>query len=870
MLNRRYRSASQIDSVIDLEKLRSGPKNCIERDPSQFFGLTYLTEDLHKVLRALSQRFDSGAGGKEGTTGLVLAEGVKGQGKSHALLLTYHLFANPGPAQVWMKSVGYQWNPPADAIVLVEKFTDQYLPLDSLWSYIAEKLGITWTQERPPSLKEFKEALAGRHLVLVFDELERGITNIVDPNRRSQNLSFLQMISEEANRGTLVTLVSAIYDGAIEPGATLKRIPRLELRFRKAEDRAAIVRHRLFSNADSYDRKSADSLIQSYVNTWQRMGSRITDEYAARVHASFPFLPELIDLIFERMGGGEVFQGTRGALGLLGAMLDAAPSQVGLLTGAHCRLTDQACADRLQDLDPSGTTISCAQGNLRELLGQSYAEAIASATLLTSLVPAGRSRGASKDELIRHVAEPGCDPNQFQATLEAFRRYGSYFHLQEDRYYFDVEENENAKVELEALRSGSDEKAREQIRTVWLQGLFKDWQQAVVYTDQDATQAALSSLSKQKHRFVLAPRRLSNPERHALYRGAEQRNQIILLEPRDDGANHMTNRDLLACANRYAAATALVSTAKSAERKDRYERIAKRERKAILDALKEAGLVYTRVDRWADTIEDSVFELEPLGPATNREEVVNFIRTQIFPQTYFMEHIRSQLPAVMGQRIEQVDRLYRTTLGYPVPLKEDMVLGAIRFLVEDSKNRPLGLQGPRGRSFCGQPVDLSAAELEGAILTPPWAPATAPPPPLVPTGQTQPQPKTEESQEPLPISPVPMPGFRTEERGTPTCRSLGELRQQVAARLSDVSGDGVQQVSFRVLANAQDVDLSGFNSALRGALTGKGNLDIQIELACPGPMTKAEAEARCEKLPTLQQAVYSARLQVLIKEEPAV
>ena len=50
---------------------------------------------------------------------------------------------------------------------------------------------------------------------------------------------------------------------------------------------------------------------------------------------------------------------------------------------------------------------------------------------------------------------PDYDPNQFEATLEAFRRYGSYFHREEERFYFDIEENEEAKVELEAYRSGA-------------------------------------------------------------------------------------------------------------------------------------------------------------------------------------------------------------------------------------------------------------------------------------------------------------------------------------------------------------------------------------------------------------------------------
>ena len=335
------------------------------------------------------------------------------------------------------------------------------------------------------------------------------------------------MISEEANRNNRVTLVAAIYNGAVEPGTTLKRIPRLELRFRKAEDRAAIVRHRLFSNAESYDRKAADNLVQSYLNTWRRMGVEVNEDYLARLQSSFPFLPELIDLIFERMGGGEAFQGTRGALGLLGAMLDASGADTRLMTAAHCKLTDSACADRLQDLDPAGTTIGCATGNLRDLRNQPYAEAIASAALMTSLVPIGRAKGVSKEELIRHVAEPGYDPNQFEATLEAFRRYGSYFHREEERFYFDIEENEEAKVELEAYRSGSDEAARQQIGEVWLSDLFKESQQAVIFNDLEATRTALANMSKTRAAFH--PRHLvaCQIQNGTPFIRAEYRNQII-------------------------------------------------------------------------------------------------------------------------------------------------------------------------------------------------------------------------------------------------------------------------------------------------------------------------------------------------------
>jgi predicted AAA+ superfamily ATPase len=72
----------------------------LERDPVQFFNLTYLTEDLQMMLRSLSRRFSPEA--NDDVPGLILAEGIKGQGKSHDLLLIYHLFANAEHASPWM------------------------------------------------------------------------------------------------------------------------------------------------------------------------------------------------------------------------------------------------------------------------------------------------------------------------------------------------------------------------------------------------------------------------------------------------------------------------------------------------------------------------------------------------------------------------------------------------------------------------------------------------------------------------------------------------------------------------------------------------------------------------------------------------
>jgi hypothetical protein len=414
MFKKRYASSKEVDAVIDLERLRSGPEGSLERDAGTLFALTYPTEDIHEVLRQLSRRV---AG--ETAPGLVLAQSPKGLGKSHVLLLGYHLFSHPAEARQWASRLGYVWNLAAPAMVIVHKLTDQALPADALWLLLGARLGTDWTETRPPDLDELRSALAGRELVLILDELELGIKSIPDAARRNQNLIFLQMLSEEASRNRQVTIFAAIYDGNVEPGSTLKRVPRIELRFRKPEDRASIVRHRLFANADSYDKDAARTLIRSYLNTWRRFGVQPTEAYVQRMEPSFPFLPELIDLLFERVPQTGGFQGTRSALGLMGAMLDARGEGAYLMTAAHCRLTDKACADRLQDLDPAGTLINCAAANHRDLAQQPFAETIASAVLLASLIPGGRSVGLSQEELVRHVVAPGHDPNQFQAGLDA-------------------------------------------------------------------------------------------------------------------------------------------------------------------------------------------------------------------------------------------------------------------------------------------------------------------------------------------------------------------------------------------------------------------------------------------------------------------
>jgi hypothetical protein len=71
------------------------------------------------------------------------------------------------------------------------------------------------------------------------------------------------------------------------------------------------------------------------------------------------------------------------------------------------------------------------------------------------------------------ILSPSLDINAFEQTLMGFQKYASYFHHQENRYYFDLEENSEAKVEFKSLQY-SDDQAREKLYEILKNEILKN------------------------------------------------------------------------------------------------------------------------------------------------------------------------------------------------------------------------------------------------------------------------------------------------------------------------------------------------------------------------------------------------------------
>jgi hypothetical protein len=845
-----------IDGIIDLANLFSR-RRALEKDAERFLALTYPTGDIRRVLEELDCRFSS----EKATSGLFLFEGLKGTGKSHLLLLIYHLLQNQKAGREWLRKHNIQCGLPDDATVVLNKFTD--FPLVSIWDFILEKLNLPRTEKVvvQPGQGEIDKLLSGRRLILILDELEQGIRCINDPTVRDQNIAFLQMLSEWGNRSNQVTLFASIYSVEEEPGATLKRVPCCRIHFTQFEDRERVVLHRIFENADKLDQSKVDSAVDSYVNVWRRKAS-VPDTLVSNFRNSYPFTADLMDLMLRRVPARGGFQNVRGALGFLGHMVRLTYGKADIVSSANASLEDRDIRTWLSDLDVSADLIEkvrtdSANVGTRFLLASQIG---ASVFLYTVTSPTGsRQRGCSPDELKREVLGPDTDINDFENTIAAFEKFGAHFHFQEGRYYFDKEEQPDAKVEFRSLNV-PDPKARELLRQIWVTDVFRDDGSTVLYSDAETTRRQLGELDKSRLRFVLAPRRLTAAERHELFNGLESRNLVVLLEPKDATFDLDRNPDLMKWAKRQVAAQELTIGA-DAERRAAYERIQRQDRGHCVSAIRRAGQVLIRWEKFgASASEDACEEEIVSGRELSRADVTQFLSTDLFPEQRFVDHLSDRLESLYGQTVRVIERDYQQVLGYPIPVGE-MVLRALKGMCANSR---IGLRHSR-ENTCGKTPTLTVNELRDATVDAPFVEGPgAPPLPFKSQPPEIPQPPPIPGEQP----PAP-PRTIVQDVSCLPKQSAGEIRIEIASRLASLKDFWVQEVIFKIFFESDAGDLSSLPTAFRGSLSGSGAVTADIQIKKQGRFSKAEVEQMAEALPAYAGARYSANLKVVITQEEA-
>lgn len=455
---------------------RQGP---IEyHDAALFFEKTYLTEGLKTVLSSTEQRL-SGAGGDA----IIQLQTPFGGGKTHTLIALFHK-AN-------------EWNAKPVVIVGSEMDAEQ-----TLWGEIERQLrgGVQQFHDHAApgsdSLSRLLNKSAQPVLILMDEVLQYLIRasaiRYEGGTLTEQTLAFVQSLTEAVASSENAVLITTLQSGALERYGEnavplSERLEHLLGRMKKTmipvadEEIARVIRRRLFAKVDV---DAAERVVREFTDYADAESMLPTgtqkSEYHARFVESYPFQPDVIDVLYHKWGSFPKFQRTRALLRILALVVaDAYRKNLPYIS--------------LADFDLSSGEI---QGEFLAHAGQEYSSIIANditapdaraKAVDTELAAAAQNvemgtraataiflhsftggteigRGATLAEIKRSVANPDIPAVTIETAIRKLREHLFYLNTKGGRAYFDNEPNltqllqtrmEN--VKLEAVESRVDE-----------------------------------------------------------------------------------------------------------------------------------------------------------------------------------------------------------------------------------------------------------------------------------------------------------------------------------------------------------------------------------------------------------------------------
>ena len=287
-------------------------------DPTQFAQKTHETAGLKHLLSIIEGRLKGQSGDP-----VIQLQTPFGGGKTHALIAMYHKAS--------------EWKAQKAVIVGTPMRAN-----DTLWGVLEKQLtgkidrfdGLT-----SPGRDAIYELLSEKQPVLILmDEVLEYVTKaagvrVADSTLAAQTAAFMQELTEAAGILEKVALVITLPSGTMEHydeqaqrlfeqfSHVSGRVERIYTPVQEHEI-SEVIRRRLFSSIDT---DAAGKIIQDFMNyaVNESMLPPETEpsEYRRRFETAYPFLPEVIDVLYQRWGSFPNFQRTRGVLRLLSLVL---------------------------------------------------------------------------------------------------------------------------------------------------------------------------------------------------------------------------------------------------------------------------------------------------------------------------------------------------------------------------------------------------------------------------------------------------------------------------------------------------------------------------------------------------------------------
>ncbi len=480
--------AARLKDVIDINP----DAHQIYVDPKSFFENTYPTEGLKELAKSVFSRLS----GKTGGSPAIRLETSFGGGKTHDLITLYHL-AKSGK------------NTPNSSTVLDPEF----LPTEkvnvagivagemdaikgmihpdgtnafTLWGELAYQLkgkeGYEYFREydekkTPPQDAMLIEFFGKNKTLIMIDEIALYIRKLIDKDYASKIPAFFMSLISVASSCQNVCFVFTIA-GANDAFGAENELIRTELNSvsarecitltpAKGHEIAQIITHRLFEKIPPGVNEEIGQAYQEYYEhaEAQKVGfGHLADNVKQEIISNYPFHPETLRVLVNKVGSLDNFQKTRGALMMLSVVVRELWNNKNTFKNTYLvhlhniKLTSSVASMLTSKLDKaemkapidadicSSSNNSHAQGldnNLVSMGKPPLHEWTATTIFLHSLVKS-YNKGASLVEINFAVGNPNIDAGTIGQAVE--RLMEICWHLEphgDERYFFQPEPSLN-------------------------------------------------------------------------------------------------------------------------------------------------------------------------------------------------------------------------------------------------------------------------------------------------------------------------------------------------------------------------------------------------------------------------------------------
>lgn len=652
----------------------------LESQPETLFNATFPSNGIRNVIHRCQQKLI----GEDHQGGFLLA-GPYGAGKTHALIVLYHLFNDPKIATTWLDEWHIDFDIPdtSKAVILSTSEIDA----DHLWEPIFKKLDredLLDKVKRYPTIPIIEDLSDGKPLAIFFDEIETwygSFSRDQEADLIEQNQMFLQNLLEVAKDPeqkvfTFITLLNK----SDELKQILLRTTPIHEDLSTSGDREKLILHRLIETPrDEIDKDAVAEVAKKYVDHYEYpVEIKEPARYRQRIEETYPFHPQLISLMDRIYESAAERQNVRGAMNVLADVLAEYYDEVDLI------LTSQIDESAFRGINMELVHRFNYDANENEDTADIlYRKKLLRTILLFTLDE--KSRSATTSDILLGVFQPTEHSlNDLSMSLTDLIGRAHYLHRDDDNFMIREGLNLYALVEREARRMEKKEEAEKElfkiVRRAVFSGSVKIYEEVGEIDDKPNLDYVVSVSAPESNTAL-------KEMLEEFFRGRRYQNTIIFIT--QEGPDILSEHEYVNKAKRIASALSLMSRIDDPE--DELPALIRNERKDLETTLRNR---FGRLIRWKLDRESDVLRLRQIPVQPSVADVREKIGTD---RSYVADHIMEELEGAQGgRRVESLLNDFRSFRRLPVLLDDEVFYGAVRTLYQDNR---IVIEGDKSKMF---------------------------------------------------------------------------------------------------------------------------------------------------------------------------